>query len=72
MTTAEILREIHKEHAEIEVLRYLQEWVLNDRKEWIRSAMENEATVRAIRNIATKTSSPKGALEGIVSLCTED
>lgn len=46
--------------------------MLDDRKKWIDRAMESEATVRAINNIATKTSNPKGALEGIINLCSND
>lgn len=72
MTITEILNEIHKERVELEVYQALQQWLLDDRKEWIGRAMESEATVRAVRNIAMKTSNPKGALEGIVALCSED
>lgn len=72
MTITEILNEIHKERVELEVCQSLQQWILNDRKEWIDRTMESEATVRAVRDIATKTSSPKGALEGIINLCSED
>ena len=72
MTITEILQEIHKERVELEVVQALQRWLLDDRKRWIDRAMDSESTVRAIRNIATKTTSPKGALEGIINLCTED
>lgn len=72
MTISEILQEIHKERVELEVCQALQQWLLEDRKEWIDRAMESEATVRAIQNIATRTTSPKGAIEGIISLCTEE
>lgn len=72
MTITEILNEIHKERVELEVCQALQQWLLDDRKEWIGRAMESEATVRAVKNIATKTSNSKGALEGIIALCSED
>lgn len=72
MTITEILEEIHKERVELEICQVLQQWLLEDRKEWINRAMEEESTIRAIRNIATKTTSPKDALKGIINLCTED
>lgn len=72
MTITEILNEIHKGRVELEICQALQQWLLDDRKEWIGRAMESEATVRAVRNIAIKTSNPKGALEGIINLCSED
>lgn len=72
MTITEILHEIHKERVELEVVQLLQQWLLDDRKQWIERAMENESTVRIIKKIAEKPSSPKMALKGIVNLCTED
>lgn len=72
MTITEILNIIHEERVELEIYQALQQWLLDDRKEWIAKSIESEATVRAVRDIATKTSSPKGALEGIIALCTDD
>lgn len=72
MTITEILQEIHKERVELEVVQALQQWLLDDRKQWIDRAMDRESTVRAIKNIAEKTSSSKSALEGIINLCTDD
>lgn len=72
MTITEILQEIHKERVELEIVQALQQWLLNDRSQWIDRAMDSESTIRAIRSIATKTTSPKDALEGIINLCTED
>lgn len=68
MTTTEILEEIHKERVELEVCHALQQWLLNDRDMWIGKAMDGEATVRAIRKIATETNNPKNALQEIVNL----
>ena len=72
MTITEILQEIHKERVELEVVQALQQWLLDDRKQWIDRAMDSESTVRAIKNIAEKTSSSKSALEGIINLCADD
>ncbi len=72
MTITEILEEIHKERVELEVCQALQQWLLNDRTQWIDRAMESESTVKAIKNIATKTTNSKNALEGIINLCTDD
>lgn len=72
MTITEILTEIHKQRVELEVCQELQRWLLDDRASWIDRAMDAESTVRAIRNIATKTSSSKSALEGIINLCADD
>ena len=72
MTITEILQEIHKERIELEVVQALQQWLLNDRNEWIDRAMDSESTIRAIQKIATKTTSPKVALESIINLCTDD
>lgn len=72
MSITEILQEIHNERVELEIYQALEQWLLEDRKEWINRAMESEATVRAIQNIATKTTSSKNALEGIINLCSED
>ena len=68
MTITEILEEIHKERVEIEVCQALQQWLLDDRAQWIDRAMDSEAIVRAIHKIATKTSDPKNALQGIINL----
>lgn len=68
MTITEILEEIHKERVELEVCQALQQWLLNDRAQWIDRAMDSEATVRAIHKIATETNNSKNALQGIVSL----
>lgn len=72
MTITEILKEIDKERVHIEVYQALHQWLLDDRKEWIDRAMESEATVRAVRDIATKVKNPKGAIEGIIGLCTDE
>ncbi len=72
MTITEILNIIHEERVELEIYQALHQWLLDDRKEWINRAMESDATVRAVKDIATKTSNPKGALEGIINLCSED
>ena len=72
MTITEILQEIHKERVELEVVQALQQWLLDDRKQWIDRAMDGESTIRAIKNIAEKTNSSKSALEGIINLCTDD
>lgn len=72
MTITEILNEIHKERVELEVIQALQQWILDDRKQWIDRAMESESTIRAVKNIAEKTSNPKHALNGIIGLCTEE
>lgn len=66
------MKEIDKEKVHVEVYQALHRWLLEDRKEWIDIAMESQATVSAVRSIATKTSNAKGALEGIINLCTED
>lgn len=68
MTITEILEEIHKERVELEVCQALQQWLLNDRAQWIDRAMDSEATVKAIHKIATESSNPKNALQGILSL----
>ena len=68
MTITEIIEEIHKERVELEVCQALQQWMLNDRAQWIDRAMDSEATVRAIHKIATESSNPKNALQGILSL----
>lgn len=57
---------------QLEVYQELHKWFIDDRKEWINRAMESEATVRAVKNIASKVSNSKGALEGIINLCTDD
>ena len=72
MTITEILEEIHKERVELEVCQALQQWLLNDRAQWIDRAMNSEATVRAIHKIATESSNPKYALQGILSLSEEE
>lgn len=72
MTTVEILKEIEKEEVHLEVYQALHQWLLNSRNHWIDRAIESEATVRAVRNIATKVENSKGAIEGIIGLCTED
>ena len=71
MTITEILEEVHKERVELEVCHALQQWLLNDRAQWIDRAMDSEATVRAIHKIATESSNPKNALQGILSLSEE-
>ena len=71
MTITEILEEIHKERVELEVCQSLQQWLLDDRAQWIDRAMDSEAIVRAIHKIATKTSDPKNALQGIINLSEE-
>lgn len=71
MTTSEILEEIHQNKMELEIYLALQDWMLQDRKNWISKARESEATVRAVKKIATQTDSPKNALAGIISLCEE-
>lgn len=72
MTITEILEEIHKERVELEVCQALQQWLLNDRAQWIDRAMDSEATVRAIHKIATESSNPKTALQGILSLSEDE
>lgn len=72
MTITEILEEVHKERVELEVCQALQQWLLNDRVQWIDRAMDSEATVRAINKIATESSNPKNALQGILSLSEEE
>lgn len=72
MTVLEILKEVHEEKVELEVLQALQQWLLNDRSEWMSRAMESKSTIRAVKKIASQGSSPKGALKGIVSLCSEE
>lgn len=73
MTTTEILEEIHKERVELEVCQALQQWLLDDRAQWIDRAMDSEATVRAIHKIAkAETEHPKYALQGILSLSEEE
>ena len=72
MTISEILQEIHNERVELEITQSLQQWLINDRAQWIDRAMESEATVRAIKNIAEKTSNQKYALEGIINMCTDN
>ena len=72
MTITEILEEIHKERVELEVCQALQQWLLDDRAQWIDRAMNSEATVRAIRRIATETSNPKNALQGIINLSKDE
>lgn len=72
MTITEILQEIHKERVELEICQVLQQWLMNDRKQWIDRAMDNEATVRAIHKIATRTKDPNNALKGIANLSEPD
>ena len=72
MTITEILEEIHKERVELEVCQALQQWLLNDRAQWIDRAMDSEATVRAIHKIATETKNPKDALQGIINISDEE
>lgn len=72
MTVTEILEIIHRERVELEVCQALQQWLLNDRAQWIERAMDSEATVRAIHKIATETKNPKDALKGILSLSEEE
>lgn len=72
MTITEILNIIHNERVELEVCQALQQWLLNDRAEWIDRAMDSAATVKAIKKIANNTSSSKEALSGIISLCSEE
>jgi hypothetical protein len=69
MTTTEILSIIHKEHAELEIYEALHTWLLNDRVEWINKAMENKATVKAIKKLANNSNNKNAALEGITNLC---
>ena len=72
MTITEILNIIHTERVETEILQALQQWLLNDRSSWINRAMDSEATIKAIKNIAEKTQNTKNALDGIVNLCSEE
>lgn len=72
MTITEILNTIHEERVELEIYQALQQWILDDRNKWIDRATESEATVRAVKNIATRTTNLRGALEGIVALCAND
>lgn len=72
MTVSEILKEIHKAGAEVEVYKALHYWVIEDRRQWMGRAAESEATVRAAYNLATRTKNKKGALEGIASLCSKE
>lgn len=72
MTITEILKEIDKERVHIEIYQTLHRWLLDDRKEWIDRTMESEATVRAVRDIATKVKNPKSAIEGVIGLCTDE
>lgn len=39
MAITEILQEIHKERVELKVYQALQQWLFDDRKEWINRAM---------------------------------
>lgn len=72
MTVTEILEIIHRERVELEVYQALQRWLLNDRAQWIDRAMDSESTVRAIHKIATESSNPKNALQGIINLSEKE
>lgn len=51
MSLVSIIEQIHKERKEEDVLKYLQIWILTDRKEWKYEAMEYRASLNAIRKI---------------------
>lgn len=71
MTITEILTAIHTERVELEVFEELSKWMVEDRSEWIKEAMEQKAIIKAISKIANGNPNKSEAIEGIRGLCEE-
>lgn len=71
MKKEEIIAEIHKADVEIEIYKYLSEWIISTREKYIQEMSDGYATIYVARRIAEKNTNKKEAIIGIKDLCDE-
>ena len=72
MSISEILNEIHKENAEVEIYKALSEWIMLDRQQTKVEVARCKSIIKAINKIANNNPNKKEALNGIRNLCEPD
>ena len=70
-TEIEIIKEIHDAGAEIEIYKYLSEWIISTREKYIQEMSDGYATIKVAKRIAEKNNNKKEVIEGIRNLCDE-